>query len=484
MRSRLTLSTKVLLLALLNVTLLTALSLLFMRVQFRVDWQSFLLSPAQDRILAVAGQLGLDLYETSRDAWDGLLQRYSEAHGTELRLFDSNGRQLAGPRTALPAPVSLRLTRAHHDREDRRDIGLGRHGYPMLFLGTAGSPTRHWVGVPLPLPGPGGRRRRPGLLVVASSSGSFLFFDPKPWLFVGCAVLALSALVWIPFVRGVTGSVARMTRATGQIAEGRFEIELPVSRHDELGQLSASINSMASRLKRLVAEQKRFLGDAAHELCSPLARIHVALGILERSAAEGQVQAVADLQEDAAQMSALVTEILSFSKASLRAPEVRSEAVPLEAAVRSAIAREGGEARIECSIDPQLSVLADPDLLFRALSNVIRNAVRYAGAAGPVQIAAVREGHETVIRVCDCGPGLPASELEAVFEPFYRPETARTREGGGVGLGLAIVRACVEACQGTVRCRNRVPGGLEVEIRIPSAAAPAARDSDALPHNH
>jgi two-component system sensor histidine kinase CpxA len=472
MRLRLALSMKVLLLALLNVALLAVVALLFMRIQFRVDWQSFLLSPAQDRILAVAGQLGLDLYETSRDGWDALLERYSKAHGAELRLLDFGGRQLAGPRTALPAQVTRRLAHGlHHDPEDRADLGVEDDDHPMVFLGSAGG--RYWVGVPLRLPKPEGHRGRPGrgLLVVASSSGSLLLFDPRPWLFVGCAVLALSALVWIPFVRGVTRSVAKMTRATGQIAEGRFEIELPVSRRDELGQLSASINSMAARLKRLVAGQKRFLGDAAHELCSPLARMRVALGILERSAAEGQAQVVADVQEDAAQMSALVNEILSFSKASLRAPEARPEAVLLAEAVRSAVSREAGDAHVECAVEPQLAVLADPDLLLRALANVIRNAVRYAGAAGPIQVTAVREGPETVVRVTDCGPGLPASELEAVFEPFYRPEAARTREGGGTGLGLAIVRSCIEACQGTVRCRNRMPAGLEVEIRLPSAAA-------------
>jgi two-component system sensor histidine kinase CpxA len=143
--------------------------------------------------------------------------------------------------------------------------------------------------------------------------------------------------------------------------------------------------------------------------------------------------------------------------------------VPLAEAVRSAVSRGSGGAGIECAVDPQLAVVADPDLLSRALANVIRNAVRYAGAAGPIQVTAVREGPETVVRVTACGPGLPEGELEAVFEPFYRPEAARTREGVGVGLGLAIVRSCIEACQGTVRCRSRAPAGLEVEIRLPSA---------------
>ncbi len=474
MKLRMTLSTKILLLAVLNAALLVAVSLLFVRIQFRVDLQSFLLTPAQDRILAIAGQFSLDLNDAERETWDALLQRYSKAHTAELRLFDADGRQIAGPATALPAPVAARILRgAARGRPERREDHHPRgRSHPLIYFGTTSSPQRHWVGAPIPIPGPDGGPRRSGLLMVSSSSESLFFFDPKPWLFVGCAVLLLSALCWIPFVRGVTRSVSRMTRATGQIAEGNFEVQLPVSRGDELGRLSAAINSMAARLNRLVRGQKRFLGDAAHELCSPLARIQVALGILERSATEEQAEVVADLRDDAAQMSTLVNDILSFSKAGLRTPEARMEAVPLAEVAACAIDRETGpNAQASCAVNEQFRVLADRDLLLRALSNVIRNAARYAGAAGLIEVAAQQEGDETVIFIRDRGPGLPEADIEAVFEPFYRPEVARTRNGGGAGLGLAIVRTCVEACKGTVHCRNREPAGLEVEIRLKTAAA-------------
>jgi two-component system sensor histidine kinase CpxA len=470
MKARLTLSAKVLLLAALNLALLLAVVLVFVRIQFRVDLESFLVAPAQDRILAMARQIGMELDDTDPAAWDDLLLRYSRDQNAELRLFGPDGRQLAGPKTGLPEPLAARLAGG---REHGGRGGRGGRGRPLYYLGTAGSPSRHWVGVLVPLPSPDGRRGKPGFLLMASTSGSLFFVDPKPWLAVGSAVLLLSALCWLPFVRGVTRSVARMTRATGQISEGRFDVQLPVSRRDELGQLSGSINSMAARLKRLVAGQKRFLGDAAHELCSPLARLRVGLGILEQSATEEQAQVLADLQEDAAQMSALAGEILSFSKAGLRPPDARLETVSLAETAAQAIDREAGAARVASSISPDVCVLADRDLLFRALSNVIRNAVRYAGAAGPIEIAAQAHGPETAIFVRDCGPGLAPEDLEAVFEPFYRPEAARTREGGGAGLGLAIVRSCVEACQGTVSCRNRTPAGLEVEIRLKTAPPPS-----------
>jgi two-component system sensor histidine kinase CpxA len=104
--------------------------------------------------------------------------------------------------------------------------------------------------------------------------------------------------------------------------------------------------------------------------------------------------------------------------------------------------------------------------LFRALSNLVRNAIRYAGQAGPILVSARSDGNETVITVADHGPGVPEESLEEVFAPFFRLERSRGRDFGGAGLGLAIVKSCVEACQGTVHAHNRQPSGLEVEIRL------------------
>jgi two-component system sensor histidine kinase CpxA len=115
--------------------------------------------------------------------------------------------------------------------------------------------------------------------------------------------------------------------------------------------------------------------------------------------------------------------------------------------------------------------MADPILLTRALANLLRNALRYAGDAGPVTISSVLRGASIVVTITDCGPGVPEELIGQVFEPFRRVDSARTRSSGGVGLGLAIVKTCIEACQGTIVCRNRQPSGLEVEISLDVAHA-------------
>jgi two-component system sensor histidine kinase CpxA len=113
-----------------------------------------------------------------------------------------------------------------------------------------------------------------------------------------------------------------------------------------------------------------------------------------------------------------------------------------------------------------LVVRGDTELLTRALSNLLRNAVRYAGEAGPITVSAQREQDEVKIIVADRGPGVPAHDLPRIFDPFYRADASRDRETGGVGLGLAIVKTCIESCGGAVSCRNLEPAGLEVTIRL------------------
>jgi two-component system sensor histidine kinase CpxA len=115
-------------------------------------------------------------------------------------------------------------------------------------------------------------------------------------------------------------------------------------------------------------------------------------------------------------------------------------------------------------------VTADADLLARALSNLLRNAVRYAGKSGPITVTARREQNEVLIAVADSGPGVPANDLPRIFDPFYRADASRDRATGGVGLGLAIVKTCIESCGGAVTCRNREPAGFEVTLRLPSSA--------------
>jgi two-component system sensor histidine kinase CpxA len=285
----------------------------------------------------------------------------------------------------------------------------------------------------------------------------------------------LSALLWVPFVRGLTRSIGELTGATERIAEGQFDIQVRARRRDELGRLGHAVNRLAGRLGGFVTGQKRFLADVAHELCSPLARLQVALGILEERADERQRNCVEDLRAEAQEMSRLANELLSLSKAGLKPADIKIIPVNVLEVVRRVTARESGEtAKFVIDVPSGLKALAEPDLLARALGNVLRNAIRYAADAGPITLTARAENELVRISAADCGPGVPLESLPKLFDPFYRVDSSRTRQTGGAGLGLTIVRSCMEACGGQVTAHNRPGGGLEVSLYLPKAKVEGA----------
>jgi two-component system, OmpR family, sensor histidine kinase CpxA len=490
--ARFPLYAKILLWFLLNLLVLAAVFFALASEHFGSgpDWLA--ISGAGERVRLVGELISGQLERQPRSDWDGTLQRFNANFGLQFLMFRMDGEQLAGERVKLPDHVAAKLTErpprggGPRDREPldeppfRPEDGGPRDGPPgpgprggqprPPFLVRAGNPPHYWIGVSMRSPERPPERRGPATLLIVSPDlrAGGLLFDFRPWLWTGAGALLFSVLFWIPLVRHITRSVSRMQVATAQIAEGHFEARVNEKRRDELGVLGASINRMAARLAGLVNGQKRFLGDIAHELCSPLARMQMALGILEERADEKGKSYVEDVREELQNMSSLVNELLSFSKASLGAG-ARMQSVELQPLVEKAVRREARDSQVRNDVPADLHAAADPELLVRAVANLVRNAVRYAGDAGPITISAERVGEEIELRVTDEGPGVPEHELLKLFDPFYRVDTSRARETGGVGLGLAIVKTCVEACRGKVTCRNRTPRGFEVSITLPAA---------------
>jgi len=482
MKTRLSLSVQVYAIALVNLLLLLGVLLAIARFEFHVEFRSLLFAPARDRVIATAREASFDLEQIAPDARTELMGRYRATYGADFYLFTNDGAQVAGKSVKLPEEVQAALI---HSGPPPARPGpppppreFGGEGPPQrrppederinIFQLSAGG--LFWAGARIPVPDDRGGPPLHGTLLIAAPSfyGTPLFFDFKPWLIALGAAVAIFVLCWLPFIRSLTRTIARITRATEQIAEGEFDHHLPDDRGDELGQLSGAINRMADRLQGFVTGQKRFLGDIAHELCAPIARMQFGLGILERHVQEEQRPAMEDVEDEMRQMSSLVNELLSFSKAGMRSDAHPLAVVEVAETVREAVAREAsGDVHVD--VDEPLVAIADREYLLRAVSNLVRNAIRYAGTAGPITVTGRRENTDVVVVVADSGAGIPENEIDRIFTPFYRLENSRNRDTGGVGLGLAIVRSCVEACHGRVQCRNRKPCGLEVEIRLAAA---------------
>ena len=492
MKIKLPLYAKILLWFFLNLVMLVAAFFLVARVQFKLGLDSLISGPASERVRAISQLLSEEIRDKDlpRSDWDAALKRNSDVYKVDFYLFREDGEQLAGNPVELPAEVR---TQVIDRRRPTPPLGLQnndqgppggppgqrpggppqrRNEGPPRTMVHSSAPSRYWVIVPMIVPGPG--RPLPMVLLAASStlSAGGLFFDYTPWIIGGIAAILFSALFWLPLVSSITRSVSQINRATEKIADGHFDVRIKTRRQDELGELSEAINQMAARLDGFVTGQKRFLGDIAHELCSPIARTQVALSILEQRADARQADYLADLREEVEQMSGLVNELLSFSKASLGGAAVKLQPVSARAVVEKAVAREANShpgVEIKIDVADELRTLAEPELLLRAFSNILRNAIRYAGKAGPISVHAAREAGQVVFHFEDSGPGIPEDSIPRIFDPFYRVDVSRDRETGGTGLGLSIVKTCVESCGGSVACENRQPNGLRVSVKLPVA---------------
>ncbi len=517
MRLRFPLYGKVLCWFLVNLTLVAVLAGGFVRMQFRLGLDWLLAGQARQRLEAMGEVIASELRNKPKPAvWDRVLARYQAAHGASFTIFRNDGLQAAGepvqppaelleklrdrrgpppqaqmqqprrdvlppdrdrrsPRGARPPddnqpPPELRPPRDDRPPDEKRDGGPPPAR--TTFMLRTEDPVRYWVGLHIGLTHQGPPDARPVTLLIMSDriTGNGLFFDPLPWLGLGAAALGLSALVWLPIVGGITRAIRRVNTAARSIAEGRFEVRVPELRRDELGELGGSVNAMAAQLGDLVERQRRLTADVAHELCSPIARMQRALGIVEQRGVPEQASYLEKLDRELQQMARLVEEILSFTKAGSLPTLTAPEDFSLAELVAEVVAREASEAQVEVHVPAELHLHTTREALDRALSNVLRNAVRYAAQAGPIEIHAHATMQEVEIVIRDHGPGVPADALEKIFEPFYRPEAARQRKTGGTGLGLAIVKRCLTACRGTVHAELASPSGLLVRLRLPLGA--------------
>jgi two-component system sensor histidine kinase CpxA len=481
------LSGRILLLAVLNLLVLALLAMAATGVRSPQTLREFMLRTAEERVFEVSRQMAVDMAMTPREELDALLSEYSAAHEVTFALFLNDARHAAGPDLSFPEEL-LRL----FDTGKRRALGLPPPDHEPIpprtpFLVVESRTSGYWLGVRFPIRTASSPDTTPGTLIVYSPSffGSSLLFAPEPWLGWGAAGFAITALCWIPFLRRLTRRIGLMEHATARMADGNFQTSLNMRAQDELGRLAASIESMGRRLGAQVAEQKRFLGDTAHELRSPLGRMQVALAILDRNPDKGNLY-LPGLNEDVTEMTRLTDDLLQLAREELMARTAVAKATNVASAVQRACrieSRPGDDIRLD--VPSGLEAMIDPDALFRAVANVLRNALRYAGDAGPITVTARAAGDMVMVTVADQGPGVPQDALPRLFEPFYRVDETRDRKTGGVGQGLAIVRSAVQACGGTVSCRNLTPRGLEVRLTVPRVVQqPAVLAATLSPAEH
>jgi signal transduction histidine kinase len=313
----------------------------------------------------------------------------------------------------------------------------------------------------------------------AAADGRYWFFYIVPRVRVGSwfllpehlFVIGVAVLFCYWLARHLTKPVRQLQKAVERFGHGDLSARVRSNRRDELGKLARTFDRMAERIETLVGAERRLLLDISHELRSPLARLGVAIE-LARSG-DGVSGALDRIQKESDRLNALVGQLLQVTRAEGDPTSLRQQPVRLDEMVQQLVEDSEIEAQARgCDLaytkrEPA-TVAGDPELLRRAVENVIRNAIRYSPPRTTVDVSLARSNGKILVDVRDHGPGVPENALPRIFDAFYRVETDRNRASGGIGLGLSIARRAIELHNGAIRARNAQPG-LEVEMELPAA---------------
>lgn len=288
-----------------------------------------------------------------------------------------------------------------------------------------------------------------------------------PWqkrllLGFGISMLLLAPLVWW-MGRRLTRPIRVFADAAARLGADPEAAPLPATGPSEVRTAITAFNDMQASLRDHVRKRTQTVAAIAHDLRTPLTRL--------RFRAEQAPDPVRDrMAADIEEMDALIGQAMAYVRG--ETPSERRERFDLADLAADCVqgfSETGTDVTFIRAAD--LPVDGDPAALRRALTNLIGNAVKFAGAA---RVTAERIEQAPVIRIEDDGPGLPDAELEAVFDPFRRGEASRNRETGGAGLGLTVARQAARAHGGDVIIRNRAGGGLEAVLRLDATATNTA----------
>jgi heavy metal sensor kinase len=238
---------------------------------------------------------------------------------------------------------------------------------------------------------------------------------------------------------------------------------------DELGMLTVTFNATLERLERLFKSQRRFVADVSHELRTPLTTLQGNLDLIKRFGVDKA--SLDDMTSEISRMSRLVSDLLLLAKADAGLPLKKQtldlDTLMMEVYRETKILAKEREHQIKLEgVDPA-RVNGDPDRLKQLLLNLVSNAVKYTPSGGTITLRMHREGSQAAIRVTDTGLGIPKSDLDLIFERFYRVDKARSRDMGGTGLGLSIAQWIAKAHNGQIRVESQEGYGSTFILELP-----------------
>jgi two-component system, OmpR family, sensor kinase len=412
-------------------------------------------------------QAAATLERDGEPALQNLLKQWAREPLPAVYAIDATGRDVLGRRVPPGAGPESAVDGMPAETKGARRTALADGRWYTLFIG------EHPPGPPPPVfslgpfggpggpGGPGGRSRN--LYPVDPIVGGIL-----------ASLVVAALLAWY-----IAKPIGSLRRAFDAAAQGDLDVRIGDRmgrRRDELADLGRDFDRTAAKLKLLMDMQRRLLHDVSHELRSPLARLQAAVGLARQQ--PGNVEASMErIEREAVRMDKLVDELLTLSRTEAGMGAQQTDVVDLaeivDEVVQDASFEVGaGAAPVRFATDigalASAQVKGSPEMLHRAIENVVRNAARYTPPGGCIEVAARQDAarREVSLTIADQGPGVAPAELEAIFQPFFRGGDVTISRGHG--LGLAIARRVIEAHGGRISASNRPTGGLCVTIVLPA----------------
>ncbi|MCD8555005.1 HAMP domain-containing sensor histidine kinase [Seleniivibrio sp.] len=261
-------------------------------------------------------------------------------------------------------------------------------------------------------------------------------------------------------IRYMLSPIKKMYSAIEEVKKGNYGFKIRHRGNDELAQLCTTFNELTSEIEKAVRSREQLLADIGHELRTPMTSIRIAADMVKDDELRESII------DDVGQMDSLTAKMLESARLNLSDRVVEMDTVDFSALIdRTAAKMNSRGANIVTDVDSQISICANPDMMESLIKNLLGNAVKYS-FGDPVSVKAFADDSGLTLTVADKGEGISAKDMPYIFEPFYRSDSARTRNTG-YGLGLSLCKKITEIHGGTISVRSEEGRGTEVEVTLP-----------------
>ncbi|MFD1349476.1 sensor histidine kinase [Oceanobacillus caeni] len=302
-----------------------------------------------------------------------------------------------------------------------------------------------------------------------------LLFNEMHYLFGWLlAFTIILSIVMVAFsTKYLVKPISKLTTATKSLADGNFNVELDITRHDELGELSHSFLRMAKKLEQIDDVRKEFISNISHDIQSPLSNIKGYTNLLENESisSEDRGHYVFIINDEISRLSSLTKQLLLLASLDRSDDLMKKKPFNLGQQLKELIRTyqwqiNEKDIMLNYSI-PDVKVIGDPSLLNTVWDNLLTNAIKYNKPEGSIEISVEERGKSLLVTFNDTGIGLNDEEKERIFDRFYRADTARTRTNEGTGLGLSIVWTIIQMHNGHIHVDSKEKVGTTIIVELP-----------------